>query len=56
MIKVNAHVLQLVKHHDSSIYFRYSITHAHIYVIMILCVPIARHVHLTSKYKSLIVP
>jgi len=48
MIKVNAHVLQLVKHHDYSIYFRYSITRAHTYVIVILCVPVATHRHLTS--------
>jgi len=48
MIKVNAHVLQLVKHHDCGIYFRYSITRAHTYVIMILCVPVATHGHLTS--------
>ena len=48
MIKVNARVLQLVKHHDCSIYFRYSITRAHTYVIMILCVPIATHGYLTS--------
>jgi len=48
MIKVNAHVLQLVKHHDCSIYFRYSITRAHTYVIVILYVPIATHEYLTS--------
>ena len=48
MIKVNARVLQLVKHHDYSIYFRYSITRAYTYVIVILCVPIATHRHLTS--------
>ena len=49
MIKVNTRVLQLVKHHDYSIYFRYSITHAQTYVIVILCVPIATHGHLTSE-------
>ena len=48
MIKVNARVLQLVKHHDCSIYFRYNITRAHTYVIMILCVPVAMHRYLTS--------
>jgi len=52
MIKVNAHVLQLVKHHDYSIYFRYSITRAHTYVIMILCVPVATHRHFTSHVKK----
>ena len=52
MIKVNARVLQLVKHHDCSIYFRYSITRTHTYVIMILCVPIATHGHLTSITKK----
>ena len=49
MIKVNARVLQLIKYHDYSIYFRYSITRAHTYVIMILCVPIVTHMHLTGR-------
>ena len=49
MINVNARVLHLVKHHDCSIYFRYSITRAHTYAILILCVPVAMYGHLTSK-------
>ena len=53
MIKVNARVLQLVKHHDCSIYFRYSITRAHTYVIVILCVSVATHGHLTMYLKKL---
>ena len=53
MIKMNARVWELVKHHDCSIYFRYSITRAHTYVIMILCVPIATHGHLTIFYTNL---
>ena len=52
MIKVNARVLQLVKHHDCSIYFRYSITRAHTYVIMILCVSVAMNGHLPSDGKN----
>ena len=51
MIKVNARVLQLVKHHDCSIYFRYNITRAHTYVIVILCVPVATHGYLPSFIK-----
>jgi len=50
MIKVNARVLQLVKHHDCSIYFRYSITRVHTYVIVILCVLVATYGHLTSYH------
>ena len=49
MIKVNARVLQLVKYHDSNIYFRYSITRVHTYAIVILCVLVATYGHLTSK-------
>ena len=55
MIKVNARVLQLVKHHDCSIYFRYDITRAHTYIIVILCVPVTTHGHLIMQ-KLMLMP